>query len=331
MMAIEGRRERFLALPIERLCQLLPLGRRTVYHHRHATEEPERRKEATALRDRIEELALEFPGYGYRRVTAQLKREEWTVNHKRVLRVMREESLLCHIRRRWVPTTDSDHGLAVYPNLLKDETADRLNVVFVADLTYIRLPGEFCYLATVLDAFSRRVVGWHLAKYLDARLAIAALDMALRSRKPQAGFIHHSDRGVQYACKDYVEKLQAAGARISMSGRGRPRDNAQVESFFRTLKVEEVYLQDYESFLEADARIEHFIEAVYNKKRLHSALGYKPPAEFEEEWLANQPHQETPDRRDSAAGPETIYISSTGGAFAPNEANGVAGPTFQPS
>lgn len=310
-MAIEDRGERYRDLPVERLSQLLEVGRRTVYHHRHIEPDIEAERNATALRDRIEEIVLESPAYGYRRVTAQLKREDWWVNHKRVLRVMRTESLLCHIQRRWAPTTDSEHGMAVYPNLIKGYEPQDLDEVWQADITYIRLPREFCYLATVLDAFSRRVVGWHLARYLDARLSVAALKMALNNRKPKPGFIHHSDRGVQYACKDYVETLIEAGARISMSGKGKPRDNAKAESFFRTLKMEEVYLQDYESFLEADARIEHFIEAVYNRKRLHSSLGYVPPVEFEQKWRAQQVDVQaqagiqTPDRRGSAAGLET--------------------------
>jgi putative transposase len=334
-MAIEGRDERYRALPVERLSHLLGVGRRTLYHHRHTESDVEAERNATALRDRIEEIVLESPAYGYRRVTAQLHREDWWVNHKRVLRVMREESLLCHIQRRWVPTTDSEHGLAVYPNLIKGYEPQDLDEVWQADITYIRLPREFCYLSTVLDAFSRRVVGWHLARYLDARLSVAALKMALNNRKPRPGFIHHSDRGVQYACQDYVETLIEAGARISMSGTGKPRDNAKAESFFRTLKMEEVYLQDYESFLEADARIKHFIEAVYNRKRLHSSLGYVPPVEFEEAWRAQQAKAQDTiqalDRRESAAGLETIYISSTDGAFAPQEADSALRSAFQPT
>ncbi len=332
-MAIENRGERYQALPVERLSHLLGVGRRTLYHHRHLEPDIEAERDATALRDRIEEIVLESPAYGYRRVTAQLQREDWRVNHKRVLRVMRTESLLCHIQRRFVPTTDSEHGLAVYPNLLKGFEPQDLDEAWQADITYIRLPREFCYLATVLDSLSRRVVGWHLARYLDARLSVTALQMALQNRKPKPGFIHHSDRGVQYACGDYVEVLKGSQARISMSGKGKPRDNAKAESFFRTLKTEEVYLQDYQSFLEAEARIEHFIEAVYNEKRLHSSLGYMPPVEFEQAWRAQQAQAkiQTPDRRESAAGLETIYRSSTDGAFAPKEADGAFRPTFQPT
>lgn len=282
---IDGRKERFAELSDERLCALPGIGRGTLYRHRAGVGAEKAGRDAD-LRDRIEEILLDFPGYGYRRVAAQLKRDGLTVNRKRVLSVMRHESLLCQVKRSFVVTTDSAHGFPVYRNLAIDATVTALNQLWVADITYIRLPLEFCYLAAVLDAHSRRVVGWHLARYLDVRLPLFALKMALEDREPGEGFIHHSDRGVQYACREYVQTLKQAGAGISMSAKGKPRDNAQAESFFRTLKVEEVYLQDYESFLEADARIEHFIETVYNRKRLHSALGYRPPVEFEERLLA---------------------------------------------
>ena len=201
---------------------------------------------------------------------------------------MREQGLLCRLKRRWVKTTDSAHGLRTFPNLLKDAKASdlsRLDQVWVADITYVRL-GEgsgFCYVAAVLDAFSRRVVGWHISRAIDAALVLAVLEKAMTGRNPTPGWIHHSDQGVQYACRGYVERLLAAGARISMSRKGCPRDNAQAESFFRTLKVEEVYLQEYASFAQASACIGQFIEDVYNQKRLHSAIGYVPPAEFEQQ------------------------------------------------
>lgn len=262
---------------------------RTTYYRQCRRPALPPRVEQTALRQAIEAVIIEFPGYGYRRVTAQLQRDGWGVNHKRVLRLMREEGLLCQLRRRWKKTTDSEHGLKVYPNLLSGcgwRALTDVDQAWVADLTYIRLLESFCYLAAILDAYSRRVVGWELSRRVDAQLAVAALKQALEERKPKAGFIHHSDRGVQYACRDYVEVLLGAGARISMAAKGTPRDNAQAESFFRTLKHEEVYLQDYESFEEAQQSIGRFIEAVYNEKRLHSSLGYRPPNEFEQLFAA---------------------------------------------
>jgi transposase InsO family protein len=279
---IQASRQRFPHLPLERVCQLLGVNRGSYYRIREAT--PPSACEVE-LREALEAVVLEFPAYGYRRVTKALQREGWQVNHKHVLRIMREESLLCQLRRRWVKTTDSDHGLTVYPNLLKQagwRLLTRVNEAWVADITYIRLPQGFCYLAAILDAYSRKVVGWALSEEIDARLVLAALEQALAARNPPPGWIHHSDRGVQYACRDYVSRLQLAGAQISMSGKGRPRDNAQAESFMRTLKYEEVYLQDYQSFAEAKQAIGRFIDAVYNEKRLHSSLGYCPPSEFEQ-------------------------------------------------
>jgi putative transposase len=279
---IQSAQRRFPGLPLERMCQLLAVNRGSYYRHQEA---PPPASAEVALRAAIEAVVLEFPAYGYRRVTKALQRDDWLVNHKHVLRIMREESLLCRLRRRWVKTTDSEHGLTVYPNLLKDagwQKLTRIDEAWVADITYIRLPQGFCYLAAILDGFSRKVVGWELAEEIDGALVLAALRQALAARKPAAGWIHHSDRGVQYACGDYVQLLLAAGAQVSMSGKGRPRDNAQAESFMRTLKHEEVYLQDYQSFQEAKQAIGRFIDAVYNEKRLHSSLGYRPPSEFEQ-------------------------------------------------
>jgi transposase InsO family protein len=272
-------------MPVERACALLGLSRALCYRTRAGTEE--KRAEAASLLERIESIVLAFPGYGYRRVAAQLQRDGVLVNHKRVLSVMRKESLLCRGRKRWVSTTDSDHGLSVYPNLIKDLTVTALNQVWQADITYVRLPTGFCYVAAVLDACSRRIIGHAVSLDIDANLALSALRMALEERKPGPAFIHHSDRGVQYACRGYVDTLTEAGARISRSARGKPRDNAKAESFFKTLKVEEVYLQDYNSFEEAKSRLDHFIGAVYNEKRLHSALGYRPPVEFERQLSDN--------------------------------------------
>jgi putative transposase len=265
-------------LSIRRLCELFGIGR-TWYYTQPSLEERARRE--VALRDAIEGIVLEFPGYGYRRVTRALQRDGWTVNHKRVLRVMRAEALLCQLKRRFVATTDSRHGRSVYPNLIRDLRVSRLDQVWVADITYIRLPTTFAYLACILDAFSRRCIGWCLSRTIDTRLTLAALEMALASRQPEPGGIHHSDRGVQYASGDYVKRLARAGTQISMAATGNPYENAQIESFFRTLKCEEVYLHEYRSFAEAEGNIERFIEAVYNQKRLHSSLGYLPPVEFE--------------------------------------------------
>jgi putative transposase len=224
---------------------------------------------------------LDFPGYGYRRVTKALARDGWLVNHKRVLRVMREESLLCQLKRRWVTTTDSAHGLATFPNLLRQVAVARLNQVWVADITYIRLPHGFVYLAAILDAHSRKAIGWALSRWIDTNLTLQALDAALAARSPLPGLIHHSDRGVQYASSAYVTRLADHGILGSMSGRGNPYDNAKAESFFKTLKREEVYLKDYRDIADAERQLERFIDDVYNQKRLHSALGYCPPAEFE--------------------------------------------------
>ncbi len=241
--------------------------------------------ESVRLRDVIERIALDFPGYGYRRVTKALIREGWNVNHKRVLRVMREESLLCHLKRRFVPTTDSGHAWRTYPNLVKGTIFDAPDQAWVADITSIRLPTTFVYLAAILDAYSRRCVGWALSHWIDTDLTLAAFEMALARRQPGPGLIHHSDRGVQYASGTYVERLEAVGARISMSARGNPYENAKAESFFKTLKYEEVYLKEYRTFEDALMNLEAFIEEVYNTKRLHSSLGYRPPIEFESAWI----------------------------------------------
>jgi putative transposase len=280
---IAAMREAYPQLSVRRLCQLAGAGR-TWYYTRPSPEEVAARD--TALRDAIERLVLDFPGYGYRRVTKALEREGWTVNHKRVLRVMRQEALLCQLKRRFVVTSDSAHALRTYPNLLADAVLTAPNQAWVADITYIRLPTAFVYLACTLDAYSRRCVGWHLSRAIDTRLTLAALARALALRQPAPGLIHHSDRGVQYASAEYVARLESAGARLSMSATGNPYHNAKAESFFKTLKREEVYLHEYRTFQEAEANLGRFIEDVYNRKRLHSRLGYLPPAEFEAAYTA---------------------------------------------
>ena len=233
------------------------------------------------LRDLIQKIAVEMPIYGYRRVCAELKRRKQPANHKRVRRIMREDNLLCLRRRSFVRTTDSKHGFRVYPNLAKETTPIGTDQLWVADITYIRLLGEFVYLAVILDAFSRRVIGWELGRTLEGELTLAALRMALRTRQISPGLVHHSDRGVQYAATDYIDLLTQHGIQISMSRRGNPYDNAQAESFMKTLKYEEVYRSEYRDEREVRRGIKRFLEKVYNEKRLHSALGYVPPAEFE--------------------------------------------------
>jgi len=275
---IEQVREEHPEISIERLCSLMGVSRSWYYQRPSAGEKV---RKDVALRDAIEHIVLEFPGYGYRRVTAALRRAGWTVNHKRVLRIMREESLLCQLKRRFVPTTDSAHSFGVYPNLIKETQLDRLDQAWIADITYVRLPTAFCYLAAILDAYSRRCVGWHLSRFIDTSLTLSALEMALAARRPESELIHHSDRGVQYASSEYVLRLEEAGARISMAAVGNPYENAKAESFFRNLKMEEVYIKDYRDFEEAEENIGRFIEEVYNQKRLHSSLGYLPPVEFE--------------------------------------------------
>ena len=267
-------------LSIRQLCAAVGAGRTWWYTRPEADVVAER---DTALRDAIERIVLEFPGYGYRRVTRALQRDGWVINHKRVLRVMHAESLLCQLERRFVRTTDSGHALRTYPNLLADLAPARPDQAWVADITYIRLPTTFAYLACLLDAWSRRCVGWQLSRAIDTSLTLAALDQALTRRRPAAGLIHHSDRGVQYASAAYIERLTGAGIQVSMSAVGNPYDNAKAESFFKTLKREEVYLNHYQTFDDAEENLGRFIGDVSNAKRLHSRLGYLPPIEFEDD------------------------------------------------
>ena len=275
-----------MATPIElgRLCQLAQVSRAGFYRWRDRAPAADSDMD---LRDEIQQIALDWPCYGWRRVTAELRRRGWTVNHKRVRRILRQDNLLCLRGKKFVVvTTDSNHHHHVYPNLAADLELSSIDQLWVADITYIRLEVEFVYLAVVLDAYSRRVIGWALDRTLEAKLALAALRVALRSRKAGAGLVHHSDRGVQYASTEYTGLLHEHGVHISMSRKGNPYDHAACESFMKTLKYEEVYRQEYRDLAEAQASIGRFVEKVYNGKRLHSALGYRPPVEFERSLIA---------------------------------------------
>src|SRR5665213_704020 len=229
----------------------------------------------------MQKVALESPAYGYRRITAELQQPGFEVNHQRALRMMGEDNLLCMHQRAFVVATDSRHNLPIYPNLARTLTPAAINQLWVADITYIRLRTEFIYLSVVLDACSQRGIGSALSRPLEAEFAVAALRMALLEREPAPGLVHHSDRGVQYASLNYTGMLKQHQAIISMSRKGNPYDNAACESFMKTLKYEEVYRNEYRDFQEARVSIGEYLECVYNQKRLHSALGYLPPAEFE--------------------------------------------------
>jgi len=266
-------------IPMQRLCEVGQVSRTGFYRWQQAAVAVDGDLD---LRDEIQRIATEWPSYGRRRITAELHRRGWCVNHKRVLRIMREDNLLCLRRRKFVVTTDSNHNRPVYPNLAGELILSGLNQLWVADITYIRLEVEFVYLAVVLDAFSRRVIGWALERTLEDELTLAALRMALQERRPGPGLVHHSDQGVQYASSDYTDLLKEQQIRISMSRKGNPYDNATCESFMKTLKQEEVHQQEYRDLGEARTCIRRFLEKVYNQKRLHSALGYRPPVEFEQ-------------------------------------------------
>lgn len=265
---------------VEHLCASLDLARATFYRQAVV---PSAAGVGLELRDQIQRIALEWPAYGYRSITAELGRRGYRVNHKRVLRLMRQDNLLCLRQpRSFLKTTDSRHGYVVYPNLAAELVLTGIDQLWRADITYIRLQCEFVYLAVIIDAFSRRCIGWELSPHIDAALVLAALRRALDERRPPPGLVHHSDRGVQYACHEYTDLLLQQQIRISMSRRANPYDNAQCERFIKTLKYEEVLMTEYDTISEARASLAHFIEQVYNRKRLHSALGYLPPAEFEQ-------------------------------------------------
>lgn len=263
--------------PVHLLCDVMDVAPSSYYYV------PQGRDDL-ALLSLIEEVLLEFPTYGYRRISAQLRRDGHVINHKRVLRVMRENDLLVGVIRR-AKTTNSRHSYGRYPNLVKDLTVERPDQVWCSDITYIQLEQAFVYLAIILDLFTRSLRGWYLGRTLSTELALTALNRALVRGTPE---IHHSDQGVQYAAHSYVECLQDVGAQISMAARGQAADNPYAERVIRTIKEEEVYLTDYVDYHDAYARIGHFIDDVYQTKRIHSALGYLTPAEFEADYWAAQ-------------------------------------------
>jgi len=279
-----------LLLPISRSCLALEVSRSGYYEWLKQSENIlTENSEYPDLKNQIQEIALEFPYYGYRRITAELQNRGYVVNHKRVLRLMRQERLLCHKRKFKPVTTDSTHGLPVYPNLLKGREITGLNQVWASDITYVQLQHEHVFLAVILDLHSRKCIGWELSRSIRSDLVMSALAKALENRltEPVHGLIHHSDQGVQYASREYVDCLKKHEIQISMSRKGNPYDNAFAESFIKTLKCEEVYLNEYETFEDALKNIWHFIEKVYNKKRLHSALDYRSPDQFEMEVALN--------------------------------------------
>jgi putative transposase len=285
-MIIQDTLSEIPQLSVSQSCRALKVSRSGYCKWRKQPETvPSENSEDMDLRNQIQEIALEFPGYGYRRITVELRNRGYPVNHKRVLRLMRQDNLLC-LKKRFKPvTTDSSHGLPVYTNLLKSATITGLNQVWASDITYVQLLHEHIYLAVIMDLFSRKCIGWNLSRNLGSQLALNALNRALKDRWTDSinGLVHHSDQGVQYASKDYVDCLKLHNIKISMSRKGNPYDNAFAESFIKTLKWEEVYLNEYETFEDALKNIWNFIEKVYNKKRLHSALGYKSPDRFEME------------------------------------------------
>ena len=250
---------------------------RSTYYHK-----PKADTDDQELIVEIEAIIEEFCGYGYRRVTRELHRRGKPVNHKKVQRIMKERGLQKRPKHRWIRTTDSNHGHREYPNLMQNLAVTGPNQAWAADITYIGIRSGFVYLAVILDLFARRAVGYALSRNINTALCLEALRMAIVLRNPPKGIIHHSDRGVQYASQDYVDPLLQHGFRISMSRKGNPYDNAIADSFIKTLKTEEIYLWEYRTLADCQSRLPYFIEEVYNRKRLHSSLGYRPPAEYEE-------------------------------------------------
>ncbi len=287
IMVISEYKSKRDAPGIREMCATLGIPRSTYYRymkHDWVDEDYD-----ANIRKEIYRIALEMPSYGYRRIAAELKRRGYSVNHKRTMRLMREENLLCVRKKRFIRTTDSDHGLPVYPNLLRDAEITGINRAWVADITYIRLKREFVYLAVLMDAYSRRCIGWSIGRRLTTGLTVEALRKAFSSRDVKPGLIHHSDRGVQYASREYTGLLKKWDIRISMSRTGNPYDNAKAERFIKTLKYEEIHLTEYDDLEDARRSISKFISEVYNENRLHSALGYLPPAEFEDLLITKNP------------------------------------------
>lgn len=273
-------------MSFKKKCELLSLNRNTAYYRLYYSQTKTKELEDLKIKDEIEKIQLEFPYYGYRMVTAELRRRDWNINRKKVQRIMKRYGLMSQLRRLFKVLTNSQHNLPKYPNLIKNLVITTLNQIWGADITYIRLKRGFVYLAVIIDFYSRKIKGWALSKNLTDDLTIEALNQSLT--KNPFPVIHHSDQGVQYCSGDYVKILKEHCIQISMSDKGNPYQNNITESFFKTLKYNEVYLNEYESFEEALSNIENFIEIVYQRKRLHSSLGYLPPAEFEEKFLAQQ-------------------------------------------
>ena len=265
--------------PVKTICAVLDLARSSFYHPAAVAEDGD-------LRAALLDLAGQYPTYGYRRLTALLKRAGWSVNRKRVQRLMRDMGLQRPVKRRKTRTTHSQHDFPRYPNLVAEGKPSRPEAVWVADITYVRLARDFVYLAVIMDVFTRCVRGWHLSRSLDRELTLTALRRALADHVPD---IHHSDQGVQYACSDYTDLLAEYKVQISLAAVGKPEDNGYAERLMRTIKEEEVDLSEYNDFHEAYRSIGCFLEEVYTRKRIHSALGYLTPAEFEADWQANQP------------------------------------------
>lgn len=253
--------------------------KRSTLYYRSKDKLDKRTKEA-GIKNKIVTISREHPYYGYRRITASLRRDQVIVNHKKVLKIMQDMGIQGRIKHKYITTTNSKYHNKIYSNLIKDKEIIDINQVWCADITYIGILNGFVYLAAIIDIYSRKIVGYAIGKTLSPKLAIAALNMAIATRYTD-NLIHHSDQGIQYTCKDYIKILEDNGIRISMSGKGNPYDNAFAESFFKTLKQEEVYLWEYETFSDVIDRIPYFILGVYNKKRLHSSLGYRPPEEYE--------------------------------------------------